>query len=139
MDRADLHELVDRLPEESFGQVHGVLTAWLDPRRKGRMEASRASGSVFARFPPPVPFGEFRSGSKGCSSLGEGDRRVEEWEVRALQDDQLIVDRQLRLRGHDFRNAERWVFSEDGRRITLDEGIVGPGHGSSRSVVFEVR
>jgi hypothetical protein len=130
--------MVDALRD---GEVERIAP-WLKAAGEGR-----AAGAGFGRggegriaapdlpegFPPPPPFGAFVGGATYYSS-GE----AETWFELHLEDSGPVFDYQYRFSGQAFRIEHHWAVESQPHQITLTEQIIGPGHDSTRSVVFDV-
>jgi hypothetical protein len=146
--KADLHRIIDEIPEDEIEQLVVFLKALAHRRgqigsgvgantsTKAFRVSSRGFPDPFERFPPPAPFENFRAGSAGYSTLGEGGHKVEEWRVMYFEGDAILAEYQRQFLGHVFRSEERWQISPDGHQVTMQVRLAGPGHDSSKSVVF---
>ena len=110
VDRSTLHELVDKLPEESLRWTKFMLDRTMERKRGGLMER------VF----------QMRSRVEQLKRDTEGKVTDGRFSSSREEGDTLVIETQQYYRNHQISITERIRLSEDGKRLSLSQEVVGP-------------
>ena len=126
-DRASLHALVDKLPENAFRRAKRTL-------------------EHMQNWPPGIPgtLSQFAGPPSGMmGGFGGGGVRGEPahgWRRSSfrIEDRADVYESQHFYRGHEITLIERYRLSEDGKKLTYSQEIHGPGKTVRHTIDFEV-